>query len=73
MKFLRLAVDKHSGVSLALVQDGSTVYLYRRVNHQQNLSKHYTSITSALKAFDKQLDDDYTSLGVYYDSLEEMV
>ncbi len=68
MKFLRLAVDKQSNVSLALVQDGSTVYLYRRVNHQQNLSKHYENTTKALKAFDKQVEDDYSLLGVHYDS-----
>tara|TARA_Y100000593_G_scaffold94032_1_gene191301 strand:- start:71035 stop:71256 length:222 start_codon:yes stop_codon:yes gene_type:complete len=73
MKFLRLAVDKQANVSLALVQDGSSVFLYRRVNHKQNMSKHYDNVSFALKAFDKQFEDDYSSLGVYYDSLEEMV
>jgi len=68
MKFLRLAIDKQANVSLSLIQDGPTVYLYRRVNKQQNLSEHYTSITKALKAFDRRVDDDYDSLGVYYDS-----
>lgn len=70
MKFLRLAVDKQANVSLALVQEGSTVYLYRRVNKQRKLCNHYDSVSFALKAFDKQFEDDYNSLGVYYNSLE---
>ena len=70
MKFLRLAVDRNSNASLGLIQEDSSVYLYRRVKDHRDFTRTYNSVTKALKAFDKQVEEDYSSLGVYYDSFE---
>lgn len=71
MKFLRLAIDRDAKVTLAVLQDGNSVQMYRREGEKNSLAKQYESATSALKAFDNQVVQDYKHMGVYYSDFTE--
>lgn len=71
MKFLRLAIDRDARVTLAVLQEGDSVQMYRREGEKNSLAKQYESVTSALKAFDNQVVQDYKWMGVYYSDFTE--
>jgi len=75
MRFIRLAIDKQSNAVVSLYEDDiDKMYrLYKRLASQDKpmFEKQYESVKEAVKAFDKQVIEDYYQQGLYYTDFSE--
>lgn len=68
MKFLRMSVDKSNNITLSVYTCGDEVYLrWSHGLHKSKILGQYERATDALKAFDKEVMEDYRMRGIYYD------